>query len=167
MVFKKLKNKKGFSLVELVLALAIIGIVAIGLLVLYNTTVRPSAWVNDKIQNFTNLQAALEQARTINGGRYPIAATAISNLGNISGTTATESILKAVIGANNSAYTSWTYQCTAAGVLTIGVYVGDETNTDRQNAVQRAISQNFSQWSCGTVGSGGVFTCSRSNVTCG
>lgn len=167
MMFKVLKNNKGFTLVELVLAIAVIGIAAVGLLVLYNTTVRPSVWMNDKIQNFTNLQAALEQAKTINGGRYPLAATAISNLGNITGTTNTANILKAVIGSNTGAYTSWSYQCTAAGVLSIGVYVGDDTNTDRQNAVKTAISQNFTQWTCGDVNSSGVFTCTRSNVSCG
>lgn len=154
------RRTKGFTLTELVLALAIIGIAAVVLFVIYNRTVKPSQYVNEKMQAFTNLVAAIEQARTINGGAYP--AVSISDLGNIGNATA---VLSGVLGTTNPMYTSWEYSC-SGNTLTLTVYVGDEAgNADLQNAVQNMIARNTSGFTCGAVTNDKI-TCTRSNVAC-
>lgn len=159
------KRTKGFTLTELVLALAIIGVAAVVLFVIYNKTVKPSQYTNEKMQAFTNLVAAIEQARTINGGAYP--AGSITDLGNIGTATAStaKTVLSGVLGTTNAMYTSWEYDCTG-NTLTLRVYVGEEAgNTDLQNAVQNMISKNTAGFSCGAVTNNKI-TCTRANVAC-
>lgn len=162
---KAKRKTKGFTLTELVLALAIIGVAAVALFVIYNKTVKPSQYVNEKMQAFTNLVAAIEQARTINGGAYP--AGSITNLGNIGNATAStaKTVLSGILGSTNAMYTSWQYSCTG-NTLTLTVYVGEEAgNTDLQNTVQNMIARNTSGFTCGAV-TNNLITCTRSNVAC-
>lgn len=171
-----LKNKKGFTLFELLLVLAVAGIILIVVLVLYNLTIKPSSWINEKTNAFSGLVSALEQSRTINGGGYPkTGATAISDLGNLASAPAgvpasTVSILKSLVGTSNGNLKNWQYKCNdtaASPSLDITVYVGDDSDADRQNTVKTYISQNFSGsgFTCGAISSGS-FTCSKGSVLC-
>ncbi len=167
MVREKGRRRKGrvcgFTLTELIIVLAVAGLLIGGVLFVYKNRIEPTQWVNGKAEAFVNLASALENAKSMNGGGYP-AATNV-NLADLSNATTSQMrILAAAIGQRSPDLTGWTYSC-SGGTLTITVNTGDVPGgrTDLVEALRSKI-QGASAYSC-TTGTGSI-TCTRSTVPC-
>lgn len=156
--------------------MATAGAIIAAVMLIYGKTVKPSSWINGKADAFMGVLSALEQAKTMNGGAYPLASTAINNLGNLGSISAsppnlpanTLYILKTVIGDTNANYNSWTYACGAvANTLSIQVYVGDESSDDKKNALTTYLGKIAADMACSYIStSPSVITCTKTGITC-
>jgi len=161
---KKVAKQRGFSLIELLIASAIIIALAAGVLFYYNNNVKPGQITRQKLEAFTNLVAGLENVKLLNGNAYP-AAGAMTNLPIANPTTAQERLIFQATGGNNSTYAGWGYQCTG-NTLTIRVSLADVANTNLRENIRLGIVNNNSDFTCGTLQQDGTFTCTKSPVVC-
>lgn len=162
---RHVKKQAGFTLVEVLIVLAIGAAFAIGAFFVYNRQVKPTQYINSKVEAFTYLLSGLESARMINGNAYPAAQTATSLVITSQTPTPLERLLISAVGKANNNYAGWQYTC-ANNTLTITVSVADTTDVDLQENVRVAIANNFRDWNCDNAVASGTFSCRRNNVVC-
>ena len=162
---KEIAKQRGFSLIELLIASAIIIALAAGVLFYYNNSVKPGQITREKLQAFTNMVAGLENAKILNGNAYPLADT-MTNLPIANPTTAQQRLISQATGGNNSTYAGWGYQCNA-NTLTIRVSLADVPDATLRENIRLGIANNNSDFTCAaTVQANGTFTCTKSPVVC-
>lgn len=162
---KEIAKQRGFSLIELLIASAIIIALAAGVLFYYNRSVKPGQITRDKLQAFTNLVAGLENAKILNGNAYPLADT-MTTLPIANPTTPQQRLIYQATGGNNDTYVNWGYQCTG-NTLTIRVSLADVPDATLRENIRLGIANNNSDFNCASsVQSDGTFTCTKSPVVC-
>ncbi len=161
---KKFAKQRGFSLIELLIASAIIIALAAGVLFYYNNNVKPGQITRQKLEAFTNLVAGLENVKLLNGNAYPAMAT-MTNLPISNPTTAQERLISQATGGENNAYAGWGYECNN-NALKIRVSLADVADTNLRENIRFGIANNNSDFTCGTLQQDGTFTCTKSPVVC-
>lgn len=159
------KNQRGFTMVELIIVLVVGTILVVGAFTVYNKQVKPSMYVNGKMESFANLAASLEQVKMMNANSYPQGT--VNNLFISTATTNLEKMLMTTIGQSNNTYSGWKYDCPANGSLKITVSVADTTDNILRDTVRLAIVNNYKDWTCdATVATDGTFSCTKAGTTC-
>jgi prepilin-type N-terminal cleavage/methylation domain-containing protein len=167
---KYVNNKKGFTLIEIALVLAVAALLVLGVFTLYKFQIEPSRYVSSGASKFTNFIIAIEQAKAYNGGAYPVVAVAeITDL-SVKPTAAKAILLwQAVTGGQTAPHLkNWDYDCVSTGttVNAIGSF-SDIPNTELLNLIANQVQNNVSGWTCNTDIDNKKITCSKSNVACG
>ena len=167
---KYVNNKKGFTLIEIALVLAVAALLVLGVFTLYKFQIEPSRYVSSGASKFTNFIIAIEQAKAYNGGAYPVVAVAeITDL-SVKPTAAKAILLwQAVTGGQTAPHLkNWDYDCVSTGttVNAIGNF-SDIPNTELLNLIANQVQNNVSGWTCNTDIDNKKITCSKSNVACG
>lgn len=161
---KQIAKQRGFSLIELLIASAIIITLAAGVLFYYNNSVKPGQITREKLQSFINLAAGLENVKLLNGNAYP-SATDMTNLPIANPATEQQRLISQATGGNNSTYAGWGYQCNN-NTLTIRVSLADVSDATLRENIRLGIVNNNSDFSCGALQTDGTFTCTKSPVVC-
>lgn len=167
---KYVNNKKGFTLIEIALVLAVAALLVLGVFTLYKFQIEPSRYVSDGSSKFINFITAIEQAKAYNGGAYPVVAVAdITDL-SIKPDNANKAILlwQAVTGGQTAPYLkNWDYDCVSTGttVNAIGSF-SDIPNTELLNLIANQVQNNVSGWTCTVNTTNKTITCSKGSVTC-
>ena len=167
---KYVNNKKGFTLIEIALVLAVAALLVLGVFTLYKFQIEPSRYVSDGSSKLINFITAIEQAKAYNGGAYPVVAVAeITDL-SVKPTAAKAILLwQAVTGGQTAPHLkNWDYDCVSTGttVNAIGSF-SDIPNTELLNLIANQVQNNVSGWTCNTDIDNKKITCSKSNVACG
>jgi len=168
---KYVNNKKGFTLIEIALVLAVAALIILGVFVLYKYQIEPSRYVSDNAKKLTNFITGVEQAKSYNGGAYPVVAVAdITDLSTKPSNTNKAVLLwQAVTGGQTAPQLkNWDYDCvsTATIVNAIGEF-SDTPNTELLNLIANQVQNNASGWTCTVDTENKKITCSKGNVTCG
>ncbi|MGD0282545.1 MAG: type II secretion system protein [Dissulfurispiraceae bacterium] len=138
-MFTVFMNRKGYSLIEISLVLALIAVLGGGVFLLYNNRVAPSTWSSSKYDQFNSALAALNTAKNDRGGTYPAAASA----GSITSgsTTGTPNALAPYEGSNSTDINKWNYTCISGGTTaTIAIIDTSTPNADAQNMLINKIN---------------------------
>jgi len=167
---KYVNNKKGFTLIEIALVLAVAALLVLGVFTLYKFQIEPSRYVSDGSSKLINFITAIEQTKAYNGGAYPVVAVAeITDL-SVKPTAAKAILLwQAVTGGQTAPHLkNWDYDCVSTGttVNAIGSF-SDIPNTELLNLIANQVQNNVSGWTCNTDIDNKKITCSKSNVACG
>jgi len=168
---KYVNNKKGFTLIEIALVLAVAALVVLGVFTLYKFQIEPSRYVSDGAKKLINFITAIEQAKSYNGGAYPVVAVAdVTDLSTKPDDTNKAVLLwQAVTGGQNAPHLkNWDYDCISTGTTAnaIGNF-SDTPNTELLNLIANQVQNNASGWTCTADTTNKKITCSKSNVTCG
>lgn len=162
------KRKKGFSLLELLLVLAVFaGVVGIGITI-YSSYIEPQLQMSRIVNNFQVLVSAIERIKDSNRGAYP--AGSITNLGSLNSQNPTtlERLLRGVLGSTNPALTNWRYNCPSGGTsLTLTLNV-PELSLERREGLSAMLTQNYNNiFSCSVDGTNNnLINCVRNNIVC-
>ena len=138
-------GERGYSLVELVLVLAIITALAMTVYYVYKQRIEPNAWASNKFNLVQSIIAGVEQAKASRGGVYPAYQGDILN----------SSVLSAYLtrnGANANDLMGVRYSC-QGGVnrdLTITVPVNDGSVSGISNLIDKLTSAGLQAYVNGT-----------------
>lgn len=159
------KGKKGFTLIEMILVLAAL-VAFLGLVFgIYKSRVEPARWSQNKFQVMQSVMAAIEHAKSANGGSYPKVTSALAL-----GSTAAPSDPKAALvwyavtgGSPTADISGWTYLC-STNELQITVNTSDAPSKAAAEVFTSSVVNNLGLQKK-SVGSGTV-TFSRPGVVC-
>lgn len=156
---------KGFTIVELALVLAVVSVLIAGAFIGYNRVYLP-AKADSIARNVLNVLAALERARSDNGGAYPSGTFTIGGTETFPGKTLLESHLGGTGTALNDV-AGWRYSCTAGASSTLTLSTTNLTGGNQTLAnlilakLQTSLSSGYQ-----IQHNNGVFTISIPNVPC-
>ena len=166
---KYVNNKKGFTLIEIALILAVAALLVLGVFTLYKFQIEPSRYVSSGASKFTNFIIAIEQAKAYNGGAYPVVAVAeITDL-SVKPTAAKAILLwQAVTGGQTAPHLkNWDYDCVSTETTANAIAsFSDTPNTELLNLIANQVQNNVSGWTCTVNTTNKTITCSKGNVTC-
>jgi prepilin-type N-terminal cleavage/methylation domain-containing protein len=167
---KYVNNKKGFTLIEITLVLAVAALLVLGVFTLYKFQIEPSRYVSSGSQKLINFIIAIEQAKAYNGGAYPV--VAVADITDLS--TKPDDANKAVLlwqavtsGQTAPHLKNWDYDCVSTGTTVNAIAdFSDIPNIELLNIVANQVQNNVSGWTCNTDIDNKKITCSKSNVVC-
>ncbi len=133
---------RGFSLIELVMVLAVIAILSGVAITIFNNRVAPANWAQVNNDRFNSVMQQLNICKADHGNTYPAAPGAASI--TAAGTTSVPSAVSAYVGSASTDINNWTYQCVAAGQnLLIAVIDGGTPSSDAQNILVTKINNTY------------------------
>ncbi|HXW69725.1 MAG TPA: prepilin-type N-terminal cleavage/methylation domain-containing protein [Dissulfurispiraceae bacterium] len=159
------RNRKGYSLIEISLVLALIAVLVGGAFLLYNNRVAPATWSSSKYDTFNGVFAALNTCKNDRGGTYPAAAAA----GSITAadTTTVPGALSPYVGSASADISTWTYKCLSAGTSALIAIVDSGTpSADAQGMLVNKINNSGNGALNAAISSGSVVTVTITGTTC-
>ena len=126
MVKREVKNEKskGFTLIEMILVLAVLVTFLALVFTIYKNRVEPSRWANNKFQTFQSVIAAIENARSANGGAYPASSSPFDLDSSDAPTNDKQKLVWYAVtgGSPTSDLAGWKYACDSGNLdITVGV----------------------------------------------
>jgi len=167
MVKREFKNKKskGFTLIEMILVLAALVTFLALVFTIYKNRIEPSRWSSDKFRTFQSVVAALETAKSANGGAYPAASNVDLSTAPTDNDPKKKLVWYAVTGGSPSAdIIGWKYTCSGS-TLAITVSINDKPSEAAAGVFIESVKNNLGFTVSGTV-SDPTVTFSRTNVLC-
>ena len=166
---KYVNNKKGFTLIEIALVLAVAALLVLGVFTLYKFQIEPSRYVSDGSSKLINFITAIEQTKAYNGGAYPVVAVAeITDL-SVKPTAAKAILLwQAVTGGQTAPHLkNWDYDCVSTETTANAIAsFSDTPNTELLNLIANQVQNNVSGWTCTVNTTNKTITCSKGSVAC-
>ncbi len=159
------RNRKGYSLIEISLVLALIAVLAGGVFLLYNNRVAPATWSSSKYDTFNGVLAALNTCKSDRGGTYPAAASA----GSITeaSTTTVSGALSPYVGSASADISTWTYKCVSSGTSAFIAIVDSGTpNADAQGMLVNKVSNSGNSALSAVITNGTTVTVTISGTSC-
>jgi len=160
------KRRRGFTLIEMILVIASLATFLALVFGIYKTKVEPARWSSNMYQKFQSVVAALEDAKSANGGGFPEASDV-----DLSSTTAptdpkAKLVWSAVTGGmGDPSLVGWTYTC-SGGNLDITVNISDKPSTGAATVfINKVINNTPFQLQSGDETSDTV-TFRRTGVVC-
>ncbi len=164
-VFTVLRNRKGYSLIEISLVLALIAVLGGGVFILYNNRVAPATWSSSQYNTFNSVVAALNTSKNDRGGTYPAAASAGSITSGA--TTGAANALAPYVGSNSADISKWTYTCVSPNSTAVIAIVDSATpNSDAQGMLVNKINNAGNSALSAVITNTTTVTVTISGTTC-
>ena len=145
MVKREVKNEKskGFTLIEMILVLAALVTFLALVFSIYKNRIEPSRWSSDKFQVFQSVVAALESAKSANGGAYPAASNVDLGSSTVPDNPKAKLVWYAVTGGSPSSdIVGWEYSC-SDGNLEITVSLADRPSYAAAGVFIESVKNNL------------------------
>jgi len=158
---RKENLKRGFTIVELALVLAVVAVLLVGAFIGYNRVYLP-AKADSISRNVLNVLTALERARSDNGGAYPALTFTIGQGGG--------NLIESHLGGTGTALNDvagWRYACTAGASSTVTLTTTNLTGGN-QTLANLILAKLRTSLASGyqIQHNNGVFTITIPNVPC-
>lgn len=137
------EKRKGFTLIEMILVLAALVSFLGVVFAIYKTKIEPSRWSQSKFQTFQSVVAALENARSANGGAYPAAVGVDLSSTTPPGNAKAKLVWYAVTGGTpTSDIAGWSYSCSGSN-LDITVSIADKPSAAAAGVFISSVENNI------------------------
>lgn len=160
------KRRKGFTLIEMILVLAALVTFLGVVFTIYKTKIEPSRWSQNKFQVFQSVVAAIENARSANGGAYPAATNVDLSSTTPPGSSKAKLVWYAVTGGTpTSDIAGWTYSCSGSN-LDITVNISDKPSSAAAGVFIASVENNVGMTVASGSESSDTVTFRKSGVIC-
>lgn len=159
-------RRRGFTLIEMILVLAVLVTFLGVVFAIYKTKIEPTRWSQNKFQVFQSVIAAIENAKSANGGAYPAASDV--DLSSTSAPTDPKAKLVwyAVTGGDpTSDIAGWTYTC-SGGNLDITVSIADKPSSAAAGVFISSVENNVGMTVAAGDEDSDTVTFRKNNVIC-